>query len=173
MPRRAAGALLLRAEVGVPIGTGRRPSPVTSRAGSFPLGLLAAACVVLLDDDVSRSSLLSALVFLLPLASRAEDSPVLGEAKALMQEGLERELPAPTVKGPPQWPAAAERPAAAQERGRKLEALGERVRNEASLRARAAAEERRAAPENQQGVGQARTRAAKSLGPPDKKPRGP
>jgi hypothetical protein len=119
---------------------------------------------------VRRLSLLSALVLLLPLTSRGEDpkSPALDEAKVLMQEGLERELPAPTVKGPPQWPAVRSE-AAPQERG-KLETLGERVRNEASLRARAAAEERRASPENQPGVGQSRTRAAKSLGPPDKKP---
>jgi hypothetical protein len=117
-----------------------------------------------------RRSLLSALVVLLPLASRGEDaSPALSEAKALMREGLERELPSPTVRGPPDWPVPSARPPG-QERKEKLEALGERVRNEASLRARTAAEERRAAPDNQPGVGQSRTRAAKSLGPPDKKP---
>jgi hypothetical protein len=123
---------------------------------------------------VRRFSLLSALVVLLPLASRSEDAPApseaLSEAKVLMQQGLERELPAPSPKGPPQWPAAAAPRPAAQERGAKLDALGERVRNEASLRARAAAEERRASPDNQPGVGQSRTRAAKSLGPPEKKP---
>lgn len=110
---------------------------------------------------------------LLPQAGRTEEaaSPTLEEARVTMREGLERELPAPTLRGPPEWPrahGAANEPRSTEKR----EALGERVRNEAGLRARASAEERRTVPDNQPGVGQSRTKAAKGLGPPDK-PRPP
>lgn len=113
------------------------------------------------------------IVFLLAGPALADDpNPMLDEAKGLMREGLERELPSPAPRGPAQWPSP--KPAPVQpEKGEppKKDALGERLRNEASLRARTAAEERRAAPENSQGAGQNRTRAAKSVGPKPRPPR--
>ena len=114
-------------------------------------------------------------VLLLPQSARTEgtESPALQEARLLMTEGLERELPAPVLRGPPQWPNLVDgkRPPQRDERGGpKLDALGERVRNEASVRARALAEERRAEPDNQQGIGQSRTKAAKGMGPNKPKP---
>ena len=119
-----------------------------------------------------RFWLLSILV--LPQVGQTQDaqSPALEEARLLMTEGLERDLPAPVLRGPPQWPLVdGKRPAPREERvGPKLDALGERVRNEASVRARALAEERRAQPDNQPGVGQSRTRAAKGMGPNKPKP---
>ncbi len=111
---------------------------------------------------------------LLPQLGRSEEavSPALQEARVVMREGLERELPAPNLRGPPEWPRPTQG-ARNEARPDKNEALGERVRNEASLRARASAEERRTVPYNQPGVGQSRTKAAKGLGPPDKQPRPP
>jgi hypothetical protein len=105
-----------------------------------------------------------------------EPNPVLEEARALMHEGLERDLPAPTTRGPPQWPSAVPQvPPKKNEDGApgqlKKDTLGERVRNEASTRARIAAEERRASPENNQGAGQNRTKAAKEAGPKPRPPR--
>jgi hypothetical protein len=129
---------------------------------------------VLGGSFMRRFWLLSALL-LLPRSGWTEgvESPELQEARLLMTEGLERELPSPALRGPPQWPSAvgAQRPAPLRDlpgKGKpgELGELSEKVRNEASLRARALAEERRAAPDNQPGVGQSRTRAAKGLGPP-------
>jgi hypothetical protein len=118
------------------------------------------------------------LVSLLLLAGAGladEPSPVPEEARTLMKEGLERELPSPTPRGPPQWPSATPAPkdpkeVAPGQQKKDKDTLGERLRNEASLRARAAAEERRAAPENNQGPGQSRTRAAKGEGPKPPRP---
>ncbi|MDP3154220.1 MAG: hypothetical protein Q8N23_16205 [Archangium sp.] len=116
-------------------------------------------------------------LLLLPEVGRTEEaaiSPELREARRLMFEGLERDLTAPTMRGPPQWPTADEA-ARAVPRGepgaKRVEALGERVRNEASTRARALAEERRTVPDNQPGAAQSRTRAAKAMGPKPKPPK--
>jgi hypothetical protein len=120
-----------------------------------------------------RQLFLLSLMLLAGAVLADEPNPVLEEARALMHEGLERDLPAPTPRGPPQWPSVTPTvpPKKEDAPGQlKKDALGERVRNEASLRARAAAEERRSSPENNQGVGQSRTRAAKEVGP---KPRPP
>lgn len=122
---------------------------------------------------VRRLFLLSVMV-LAGAVLAEEPNPVLEEARSLMHEGLERDLPAPTPRGPPQWPSATPvvPPKKEDAPGQlKKDALGEQVRNEASLRARVAAEERRASPENNQGVGQSRTRAAKETGPKPRPPR--
>ena len=112
-------------------------------------------------------------LLLLPQIGRTEEAE-LQEARRLMIEGLERDLTAPTMRGPPQWPASSERPRAVP-RGEpgaaRLEKWGERVRNEASTRARALAEERRTVPDNQPGAAQSRTRAAKAMGPKPKPPK--
>ena len=115
-------------------------------------------------------------MLLLPQVGRTEEaarSPVLEEARQLMNESLERELPEPTPKGRAQWPTATEgaRAVPQGEPGARLQALSERVRNEASTRARALAEERRTVPDNQPGAAQSRTRAAKAIGPRPKPPR--
>lgn len=112
-------------------------------------------------------------LLLLPQLGRTEGDggPLIDEVRQLMNEGLERDLPSPSPHAAPQWPTASEAPRAVP-RGEpgaaRVQALTERVRNEASIRARALAEERRTVPDNQPGAGQARTRAAKAVGPPDK-----
>ena len=114
-------------------------------------------------------------MLLLPQVGRTEElNPVLDEARLVMNEGLARELTVPTLEGRAQWPTADEA-ARAVPRGepgaKRIEALGERVRNEASTRARALAEERRTVPDNQPGAAQSRTRAAKAMGPKPKPPK--
>ena len=118
-----------------------------------------------------RLWLLTAVVFSLPRPALAQSDagPALDEARRVMKEGLERDVPAPTPHGKQEWPRPPESRVAPQgsraEPGARGAEMSERVRNEASLRARAAAEERRAEPDDQPGVGQSRTRAAKAVGP--------
>ena len=113
-------------------------------------------------------------LLLLPQLVRAQGdagSP-LDEAGQLMREGLDRDLPPPSTR-PVRWPTAeGPHPHALPPGAAKVDALTERVRHEASIRARALAEERRIAPDDQPGVGQSRTRAAKAVGPPSR-PRPP
>ena len=104
----------------------------------------------------------------------------LDQARQLMKEGLEREVPAPAAPAAhrqPEWPrpeGAQKAPAApADSVDRRVEALSERARNDANLRVRALAEERRTLPDNQPGISQSRTRAAKTAGPPPIRPRPP
>lgn len=94
----------------------------------------------------------------------------LDQARQLMKDGLEREVPAPS-QGKPEWPRAEGNRSAipatsGDSAARRVEALSDRARSDASLRARALAEERSTAPDNQPGVSQSRTRAAKTVGPP-------
>jgi hypothetical protein len=116
------------------------------------------------------------LMWLLPQLAfaQADAGAVLDEVRQLMKEGLERDLPSPSPRGKPEWPQPERKkqdvgPTLKNEPGsRRVEALSERVRTEASSRASAVAEERRTVPDNQPGVGQSRTRAAKAVGPPPK-----
>ncbi|MDP1825543.1 MAG: hypothetical protein Q8L48_19950 [Archangium sp.] len=94
--------------------------------------------------------------------------------KQLMREGLERELPSPSTARP-QWPRAeaprAQPPALRPEPGSKrVESMAERVRQDATARARAVAEERRTTPDNTPGTSQSRTRAAKAATPAPPRP---
>lgn len=95
--------------------------------------------------------------------------------RQLMKEGLEREVPAPTLHPHPEWPRAevapvAPRPPGATTSQERLDALSDKVKNDAALRARSVAEERRTVPDNQPGVSQSRTRAAKAQGPAKPRP---
>ena len=113
------------------------------------------------------------LMLLLPQLAfaQADAGAVPDEVRQLMKEGLERDLPSPSPRGKAEWPQPEPKkqgvgPTLKNEPGaRRVEALSERVRNEASSRASAVAEERRTVPDNQPGVGQSRTRAAKAVGP--------
>lgn len=97
------------------------------------------------------------------------------EARKLMRDALERDVPAPSVQKRPEWPRAelaprVPAPPGAATSKERLDALSERVKNDAALRARSVAEERRTVPDNQPGVGQSRTRAAKAQGPAKPRP---
>ncbi len=97
------------------------------------------------------------------------------EVRALMKEGLEREVPAPSLQHRPEWPRPEVTPPGQREQGNatsqeRLDALSEKIKSDATLRARSVAEERRTVPDNQPGVGQSRTRAAKVQGPVKPRP---
>ena len=95
----------------------------------------------------------------------AQDAGVpADEARKLMKEGLEREVPAPSFQKNPAWPRAEASPLVPREQGNatsqeRLDALSEKVKNDAALRAREVAEERRTIPDNQPGASQSRTRS--------------
>lgn len=126
-----------------------------------------------------RASLLCCTLLLAPLARAQGDAgPAPDEVRQLMREGLERALPAPSPHARPEWPRA-EAPAprapppGAELGARRLQAMAERVRQDASARARAVAEERRTTPDNQPGASQSRTRAAKAANPAPPRPTPP
>lgn len=99
------------------------------------------------------------------------------EVRQLMKEGLERALPVPSTHTKPEWPRAEAPPRApppgAEVGARRLDAMAERVRQDASARARAVAEEKRATPDNQPGAAQSRTKAAKAASPGPPRPTPP
>lgn len=119
--------------------------------------------------------LLLLTLLLLSSRGRAQDGGVpLDDARKLMREGLERDVPAPSLQRP-EWPRAELTPPGPREQGNatsqeRLDALSDKVKTDAALRARAVAEERRTVPDNQPGVSQSRTRAAKTQGPVKPRP---
>ena len=122
-----------------------------------------------------RLSLLCVLL-LAPLA-RAQRDAGPDEVRQLMKEGMERQLPAPSTHAHPDWPRAEAppRPSPPDQREQRLDSMAERVRQDATARARAAgaAEERRTTPDNQPGASQSRTKAAKAATPGQPRPNPP
>lgn len=112
------------------------------------------------------------LSLLLAASAYAQDGGVPDEAKALMKEGLEREVPTPSPRsGAPTWPTPQQAEGARRRDVRAQDALLDKARLDAASRARTMAEEKRTTPEQQPATGQARTNAAKSpVTPPRPQP---
>jgi hypothetical protein len=107
--------------------------------------------------------------------ARAQDAgaPVGDDVRQLMHDGLERELPRPST-GKPEWPRAEVPPALpalkVEPGSQRIDAMAERVRLDASTRARAGAEEKQTTPDNLPAASQSRTKAAKANPTPPTRP---